>query len=400
MSIFLPVAGRCISLTFLVGLGAAIGLVSGLFGVGGGFLLTPALMMLGIPPTVATASGSCQIVATSSSGVAAHFRLGNVDVKMGSLLLFGGLAGAVIGVQAIKELRILGEANLAITLTYIVVLGSLGSYMFFQSLRTLRRGAVLTQTEGTQKKWSLVLSRLPCQLDFPRSRVRHSILIPLILATLLGILATIMGVGGGFIMLPMMVYLLGMPAHVAVGTSLFQILFSSAGITYMQAATNHTVDLLLVLPAAASSAVGAQVGARLSRLLRGEQLMILLAILVLCVTGEMTSRLFVKPPALLKRADNYQRQKVAPPAHASTYSGPAVGRGSAHLPSRERNRASVKTPVADEVEGFRLFAETQSSLATASGDSRALRESRQRTLRPAMVHSHPGMPSWDGWRGG
>jgi uncharacterized membrane protein YfcA len=191
MSIFLPVAGRCVSLTFLVGLGAVIGLVSGLFGVGGGFLLTPVLMMLGVPATVATASGSCQIVATSSSGVAAHFRLGNVDTKMGILLLLGGLVGAAFGVQAIRELRILGEANLAITLTYIVVLGSLGSYMFFQSLRTLRRGAAVRQTEGTPVG-SYALSRLPWQLDFPRSRVRHSILIPLVLAALLGVLATIM----------------------------------------------------------------------------------------------------------------------------------------------------------------------------------------------------------------
>ena len=386
MSIFLPVAGRCVSLPFLVGLGAAIGLVSGLFGVGGGFLLTPVLIMLGIPATVATASGSCQIVATSSSGVAAHFRLGNVDTKMGSLLLLGGLVGAAFGVQAIRELRILGEANLAITLTYIVVLGSLGSYMFFQSLRTLRRGAAVPQTEGVPK-WSQALSRLPLQLDFPRSRVRHSLLIPLVLAALLGVLATIMGVGGGFIMLPMMVYLLGMPAHVAVGTSLFQILFSSAGITYMQATTNHTVDLLLVLPAAASSAAGAQIGARLSRLLRGEQLMILLAILVLCVTGEMTSRLFLRPPALLKPAGDYQHQKVIPPAHASAYGDLSVDRCSARLASRERNGGTGETPSVTEIDGFHTLAAAQSSLIPASRGSRVSGEPRRRTRQglPGVV---------------
>jgi uncharacterized membrane protein YfcA len=392
MSIFLPVAGRCISLTFLVGLGAAIGLVSGLFGVGGGFLLTPVLMMVGIPATVATASGSCQIVATSSSGVAAHFRLGNVDVKMGSLLLLGGLAGAAFGVQAIKELRILGEAGLTITLTYIIVLGSLGTYMFLQSLRTLRRGAVARQIETAPKR-STLLSRLPWQLDFPCSGVRHSVLIPLVLAALLGVLATIMGVGGGFIMLPMMIYLLGLPTHVAVGTSLFQILFSSAGITYMQAATNHTVDLLLVLPPAASSAVGAQIGARLSRLLRGEQLMILLAILVLLVTAGMTSRLVIKPSDLLKRSDNYRRPGIAQPARVNASNRPAVGQGSREQTSQRRACAPVRTPRAAEVdEGFRSYLATPSGMIRWLEDSRALAECRRRTAQAAMLGAYSGVP--------
>jgi uncharacterized membrane protein YfcA len=384
MSMFLPVAGRCISLTFLVGLGAAIGLVSGLFGVGGGFLLTPVLMMLGIPATVATASGSCQIVATSSSGVAAHFRLGNVDVKMGSLLLLGGLAGAVFGVQAIKELRILGEANLAITLTYIVVLGSLGSYMFFQSLATLRRGAVVKHAERMPKRTGL-LSRLPWQLDFPRSRVRHSILIPLVLAALLGVLATIMGVGGGFIMLPMMVYLLGMPAHVAVGTSLFQILFSSAGITYMQAATNHTVDLLLVLPPAASSAVGAQIGARLSRLLRGEQLMILLAILVLMVTGGMTSHLFVKPSVFLRPS---LLQQASRSARAAAYHTPVPNRDPARLPSEGSAYVQEDSPTVDEVRTFRWSSLKQFGSIDKPGGPRSLVNVRQRAPQAPMPRVH------------
>lgn len=318
MPILLPVAGRCLSLILLAGLGGAIGLVSGLFGVGGGFLLTPVLILLGVPPTVAVASCSCEIVATSSSGVAAHFRLGNVDIKMGSLLLLGGLVGAAFGVQAIKELRILGEASLAITLTYVVVLGSLGSYMFFQSLNTLRRGSIAKGMRAATKR-NTFLSRFPWQVTFPRSGVRHSLLVPLVMATLLGVLATIMGVGGGFIMLPMMVYLLGMPAHVAVGTSLFQILFSSAGITFMQAATNHAVDLILVLPLAASSALGAQLGARLSRLLRGEQLMILLAIIVLAVTGEMVARVVLPPRNILRPYTVLHTQKAAPdsPLHHS-----------------------------------------------------------------------------------
>jgi uncharacterized membrane protein YfcA len=325
MPIFLPVAGICLSLLSLAAVGAVVGSLSGLFGVGGGFLLTPILMMIGIPPTVAAASGSCQMVATSSSGTAAHFRLGNVDIKMGTVLLIGGLAGAAVGVDAIKILRVLEEADLVITLSYVLVLGGLGSYMFFQSLRTLRRGAIVKGHSDATGAPGL-LGRLPWQLEFPRSGVRHSILVPLFLSAIVGVLASIMGVGGGFIMLPMMVYLLAMPTHVAVGTSLFQILALSAGITFMQADANRTVDLVLVLPLALSSAMGAQIGARVSRLLRGEQLMILLAILVLGVTGKMTIDLFSTPRDLLAPLETeFARQSTAPlERYALGLAGPAT----------------------------------------------------------------------------
>ena len=313
MPIFLPVADLCVSLIILATTGASIGLLSGLFGVGGGFLLTPLLMMIGVPATVAAASVSCQMVASSSSGVAAHFRLGNVDATIGSILLIGGLVGAEFGVEAIKFLRALGDADLAITFTYIVVLGALGSYMFFQSLHTLRRGAIAKKSRTAPMSKGL-LARLPWQMDFPHSGVRHSVLVPLLLAALAGILASIMGVGGGFIMLPLMIYLLGMPTHIAIGTSLFQILFLSAGITYMQAATNHTVDLILVLPLALGSAMGAQFGARLSRLLRGEQLMILLATLVLIITGKMVSSVVLTPSNHLSPAEISMHQEGPGPA--------------------------------------------------------------------------------------
>jgi uncharacterized protein len=309
MPIYLPVAGISLSLILLVAVGGLVGSLSGLFGVGGGFLLTPVLMMIGIPPTVAAASGSCQMVATSSSGMAAHFRLGNVDIKMGTVLLLGGLGGAALGVQAIKILRALGDADFAITLAYVIVLGGLGSYMFFQSLGTLRRGAIVKKHRKATHEASL-LSRLPWQIEFPRSGVRHSILIPFSLSVIVGVLASIMGVGGGFIMLPMMVYLLGMPTHVAVGTSLFQILFLCAGVTYMQAATNHIVDLVLVLPLALGSAIGAQVGARMSRLLRGEQLLILLATLVLAVCGKMVHGILITPSNLLKPAGVSSHEEI------------------------------------------------------------------------------------------
>jgi uncharacterized membrane protein YfcA len=316
--ILLPVASVCVSLILLAAVGTGIGLLSGLFGVGGGFLLTPFLMMTGVPATVAAASVSCQMVASSSSGVAAHFRLGNVDIKIGSLLLAGGLAGGWVGVETIKALRTAGEANLTITLTYIVVLGALGSYMFWQSLRTLRHGTIAKKSRSRPREKGL-LARLPWQMDFPRSGVRHSVLLPLALAVLAGVLASVMGVGGGFIMLPLMIYLLGMPTHVAVGTSLFQILFLSAGVTFMQADANHTVDLLLVLPLAICSAMGAQFGVRLSRLLRGEQLMILLATLVLAVTGKMATNLFMKPSSLLAPVEISRRREERLPVETAAF---------------------------------------------------------------------------------
>ncbi len=294
MWVLLPVAGISNLLPLLVGVGAIVGFMSGLFGVSGGFLLTPILMMIGIPPTVAAASDSCQIVAGSSSGTAAHFRLGNVDVKLGTVLLLGGLTGALIGVRVIKFLRALGTADFAITITYVVMLGLIGGYMFTESLRSLRRGALVPKSHRSTRGQSF-LNKLPFQMDFPRSQVRHSVLLPFFLCGVVGILAAIMGVGGGFIMVPMMVYLLRMPMHVAVGTDLFQILFTCAGVTYMQATTNHTVDLVLALLLAAGSTIGAQVGARVGRRLRGDQIKILLASVVLVVMLKMAVGLLLTP---------------------------------------------------------------------------------------------------------
>jgi uncharacterized membrane protein YfcA len=286
-----------ISWPLLVGVGLVIGFLSGLLGVGGGFLLTPILMMIGITPAVAAASGSNTVVATSSSGVAAHLRLGNVDVKMGSVLLLGGLTGGAIGVHLIKILRKFGEAGVMITGTYILVLGSVGGYMFVKSLRRPTVGTVSTSPVKPRE----VLTSLPFQMSFPRSGVRHSVLVPFGVAAMVGILAA-MGMGGGFVLVPAMVYLLRMPEHVAVGTSLFEILFTCAGVTFMEAVSNHTVDLILVLVLAVGSTIGAQIGARVSRFLRGNQLMILLAILVLAVMVEMVLRITHPPSDLLEKA--------------------------------------------------------------------------------------------------
>jgi len=253
------------------------GFLPGLLVVGGGFLMTPILMLFGIPPSVAAASDSCQIVAASSSGLAAHLRLGNVDLRMGGILLAGGLTGGALGVQLIKILLLFGEADAFIAVTYVVLLGIVGGFMFFTSLRSRRKEGTQTVAPGLEPRQSRVLSRLPWQVDFPRSNVWHSILVPFIVCTVVGLLAAVMGVGGGFLMVPVMVYLLGIPAHVAIGTSLFPILLTCADVTILQARTNHTVDVLLAVTLAIASAVTAQLGARFSRRMRGDQLMIVLA---------------------------------------------------------------------------------------------------------------------------
>ena len=289
LHLYLPIAGNSVSMLVILSLGGGVGLLSGIFGVGGGFLMTPLLIMFGIPPTVAAASDSNQIVGASASGTLAHFRLGNVDFKMGLLLLVGGVAGGTVGVQIIKVLRQLGNADFLINLTYVLMLGIIGGYMFAESLQSMRKTRKNIPSSGVKKEslYGRMAKILPWQMEFRRSGIRLSLLMPLVLGTLVGILAAIMGVGGGFIMVPVMVYLLRMPMHVVVGTSLFQILFTCVNVTIMQAWENHTVDFVLALLLLIGSSTGAQVGARLGRKLRGDQLKILLASLVLLVMIEM-----------------------------------------------------------------------------------------------------------------
>jgi uncharacterized membrane protein YfcA len=301
LHIYLPVAGISVNILLLLGLGLMVGFLSGLFGVGGGFLLTPLLMMIGIPPTVAAASDANQIVAASASGTFAHWQLGNVDFKMGILLVIGGVIGGTLGVQFIKILRASGNADLAIKISYVVMLGIIGSYMFQESLRSLRpRVSRLARARPEKKSWFARLNDvLPMATNFEKSGIRLSIFMPLLLGTLVGILAALMGVGGGFIMVPVMVYLLRMPMHVVVGTSLFQVLFTCINVTFMQSYYNHTVDLLMALLLLAGSTTGAQVGARISRRLKADQLKIILASIVLLVMVKMAIGLLLPPGTLL-----------------------------------------------------------------------------------------------------
>jgi uncharacterized membrane protein YfcA len=299
--IYLPIAHHSVALPTMVGLGFIVGLLSGMFGVGGGFLMTPLLIMIGIPPTVAAASDSNQIVAASASGMYAHYRLGNVDFKMGFYLLIGGILGGTGGVQIIKILRAMGNADFLIKITYVVMLGFVGVYMFQESLQGLRAPSTPRAVPAGDKEstYARLLRAMPWQTRFDKSGIVVSPLVPLFLGGLMGILAAIMGVGGGFIMVPVMVYLLRMPMHVVVGTSLFQVLFTCINVTIMQAYSNRTVDFLLALLLLIGSTFGAQVGARLSTRLKEDQLKIYLASLVLLVMVKMLLSLVLTPNILI-----------------------------------------------------------------------------------------------------
>ncbi len=310
LHMYLPIAGNSVNIFIILGLGGFVGLLSGIFGVGGGFLMTPLLIMFGIPPTVAAASDSNQIVGASTSGTLAHWRLGNVDYKMGLLLLVGGVIGGTLGVQVIKILRAMGNADFLINITYVIMLGGVGTYMFWESLEGLKKAKSPPQelqepVEKKESSYAKALAALPFQTNFEKSGVRISMLLPLIFGTLVGVLAAIMGVGGGFIMVPVMVYLLRMPMHVVVGTSLFQILFTCINVTVMQAYSNHTVDFVLALLLLLGSTVGAQVGTKISKKLKGDQLKILLASLVLLVCVKMLYGLLATPDIMVAIAGGH-----------------------------------------------------------------------------------------------
>ncbi len=300
-SVYLPIAGNAVNVFLLLGLGGVVGFLSGLFGVGGGFLMTPLLMMIGVPATIAAASDSNQIVAASASGTYAHARAGSVDFRMAGLLLAGGLVGGSLGVVLIKLLRSAGEAGFVITATYILMLGGVGSYMFFESLQGLRGGRRPAPADAERRRSpaARLVESLPLKMHFARSNVTFSALVPLFFGVVVGILAAIMGVGGGFIMVPVMVYLLRMPMHVVIGTSLFQILATCINVTILQAAVNHNVDVVLALILLIGSVVGAQLGARFSKRLQADQLKILMSVIVLVVMLKMLLGLLLRPDVMV-----------------------------------------------------------------------------------------------------
>ncbi len=305
MYLYLPVALTSINILIPVGLGLAVGLLSGLFGVGGGFLMTPLLIMFGIPSTVAAATDSTQIVAASTSGTYAHWKVGNVDFKMGLHLLIGGFVGGLLGVQSIKILRVMGNADFVIKMTYVLMLGIVGTYMFIESLQSMKKKKAEAEKPKKESAVAGFLKSLPLQTHYEKSGVMHSALVPIIFGGFVGVLAAVMGVGGGFLMVPVMAYILKMPMHVVVGTSLFQILFNCIEVTFLQAYTNHNVDFILAVLLLLGSTIGAQVGAVFGRKLKGEQLKIILAVIVLVVTVKIVFDLTMTPSLLLGQAGGH-----------------------------------------------------------------------------------------------
>lgn len=293
MQIYLPIAELSVNLFLLLGMGAVVGFLSGMFGVGGGFLMTPLLIFVGVPPAVAVGTEANQLVAASLSGVMAHWRRGNVDIRMGAVLVVGGVIGSGLGTWAFRALREIGQIDFVITASFVLFLGSVGTVMLIESAGVMlraRRGGPVRRVR--RHFWA---HGLPLKMRFPRSRLYVSALLPLGMGVFVGLLAAIMGVGGGFFLVPAMIYILGMPTAVVIGTSLFQIIFVAANVTVLHAITNQTVDVLLALILLAGAVVGAQLGTTVGSRLRGEQLRGLLAVLVLAVGARMLGELVLPP---------------------------------------------------------------------------------------------------------
>ena len=295
MSIYLPIAEMNINIFVIVFIGMAVGALSGLFGVGGGFLMTPLLIFLGIPPVVAVGTEAPHVLASSVSGVIAHWRKKSVDFKMGFFLLFGGVVGSTIGVNIFKVLRSYGQIDIVIQILFVLFLGIIGFSMAFESARTTiksYRTTSLIRTKLHQHSW---IHGLPFKVRFRRSKLYISAIPPILIGFIVGILSAMMGVGGGFIIIPAMVYILGMPTSVVVGTSLFQIIFVTANSTFFQAYLNQTVDIILAALMILGGVIGAQIGVRIGSKLKAEYLRGLLAILVLAVCAKLFTDLVLQP---------------------------------------------------------------------------------------------------------
>ena len=298
MQVYLPIAELSVNAFVILGMGGAVGFLSGLFGVGGGFLMTPLLIFSGIPPAVAVATEANQIVASSVSGALVHFRRGTIDIKMGVVLLAGGIVGSFFGVWLFGWLKELGQVDLLISLSYVVFLGVIGALMFVESIRALIRthaGTAPPARRSGQHNW---IHGLPFKMRFRHSKLYISVVPPLAIGFIVGLLASIMGVGGGFIMVPAMIYLLHMPTNVVIGTSLFQIVFVTALVTVLHAVDNQTVDVVLALLLLGGGVIGAQFGARAGQFLKGEQLRALLALMVIAVCLRLLFDLLIEPSEL------------------------------------------------------------------------------------------------------
>jgi uncharacterized membrane protein YfcA len=296
MQIYLPIAEMTVDPLVILAMGAFVGLLSGMLGIGGGFLMTPLLIFVGVPPTVAVATQSNQLVAASVSGVIAHWRRRNVDFKLGSIMLAGGALGSMAGVALFARLKALGQIDLVISLTYVLFLGTVAALMMIDNFRVL----VLRRNVKVKRKLHEhgALHRLPLRMRFPRSRLYISAFLPLAIGFVGGLMVAIMGIGGGFALVPAMIYILGMPVGLVAGTSLFQIIFTTGITTFLQAVTTHAVDIVLALILIIGGVVGAQVGTRLSHLLKPDYARLMHALIVFVVAVKMAFDLFATPEHL------------------------------------------------------------------------------------------------------
>lgn len=299
---YLPIAEVSVNILILFGMGGMVGILSGMFGVGGGFLMTPLLIFYGIPPIVAVATEANQIVASSISGAYAHWRRAAVDIKMGTILLIGGVIGSLFGIRLFVLLKNLGQIDLIISLSYVILLGIIGTLTFVEGIRSM----IIPNELRTLKKRNrerLWIYSLPLRTKFKKSGLYISIIPPLVIGFFVGILASIMGIGGGFIMVPAMIYLLRMPTNVVIGTSLYQIIFVTSLVTILHAYENQTVDIMLALILMSGGVVGAQIGAALGHRLKAEQLRFMLGILILAVCIKILTSLVIEPQDLLTITD-------------------------------------------------------------------------------------------------
>ncbi|MBI1621034.1 sulfite exporter TauE/SafE family protein [Aquamicrobium zhengzhouense] len=298
MGIYLPIAEMSVNMVVILAMGAAVGFLSGMFGVGGGFLITPLLIFYNIPPAIAVATGANQVVASSVSGALAHLKKGTIDFKLGTVLLIGGIAGSTLGAWVFALLRSVGQLDLFVSLVYVALLGTVGGLMLVESVRALqraRRGVNPIARQTGQHNW---IHRLPFKMRFRASKMFVSVIPVVGIGAVIGFLASIMGVGGGFIMIPALIYLLKVPTNVVVGTSLYQIIFTAAYTTIVHSTANQTVDIVLAFLLMVGGVAGAQYGARAGQKLRGEQLRALLALLVLAVALRLAFDLFVRPSSV------------------------------------------------------------------------------------------------------
>ncbi|MCB1652131.1 MAG: sulfite exporter TauE/SafE family protein [Alphaproteobacteria bacterium] len=299
MHIYLPIAEMTIEAETIFLLSAFVGFLSGIFGVGGGFLTTPFLIFTGIPPVVAVGTQASQLVASSVTGALGHFRRGNVDIKMGLVMLIGGILGTLVGIFIFKALQYTGQIDLAVSLLYITLLGIIGSLMLFESFSAFfKKKKKTVSKEFNTYRMSSFVHALPYKMRFPRSKLYISAFVPGGIGFISGILASVLGIGGGFILVPAMIYILGMPILLVAGTSLFQIIFTAASATILHASLNHTVDIILALVLIVGGVIGAQIGVVLARFVKGNYARMFLSVLIMLVCIRLGADLFMQPTDL------------------------------------------------------------------------------------------------------